>query len=343
MKVWPAATARFVLAHWSNAAGGGAAAAAKLPGGLAEAAIVWLLAGVLVSWSVRARSRAGAAAILLAFVAADLGANRFRFVTTGSEKDVYSPPRSAAVIRAVDEGSRYGFLPIEDYFRGSTDREGLTTDVAAMFGIFYSVQPGLRRFGSLPGGSRPSRDLSGIGPLEGPAAIPRRFRGPVGARREGKDAQRLRARRTRRRRAVGGHESRSAADVPDGEDRPRGAGSLGSLCGGQFRRRRPHPGDGDRDGPFKHQLPVRRGMPGPPVGRRRRGIRNRNFGPGAPRLRARAGSPTAPRPWTAFRRKSIPRTSAGAPWPFLQAGIACSSKRSSRGKRPVPCFPSAVS
>ncbi len=138
VKVWPSATARFVLAHWSNAPGGAAAAAAKMPGDLAVAAIVWLLAGVLVLRSVRARSRAGAAAILLALVAADLGANRFRFVTTGSEKDVYSPPRSAAVVRAVDEGSRYGFLPIEDYFRGTTDREGLTTDVAAMFGIAYS-------------------------------------------------------------------------------------------------------------------------------------------------------------------------------------------------------------
>ncbi len=136
--LFPETARAFILARWSPSPGSAAAAVRILPRSLAIGAIWWVSAAVLVAWAVRQRRRRLAAAAILGFIALNLGMIRFQFVTTGLERDAFSAPPAVAVIRAVNEGPRYGFLPIEDYFLAATDSADLVSDVAATFGIPYA-------------------------------------------------------------------------------------------------------------------------------------------------------------------------------------------------------------
>ena len=134
----PEAIRAFALRHWSGSASSAGAAMHALPTSLALSALTWLAAAGAVGWAARTRRRVAAAACLVAFVAIDLASIRFRFVTTGPERDAFSPPRAAAAVRMVNEGTRFGFLPIEDYFFAAPQAADLTTDSAATHGIPYA-------------------------------------------------------------------------------------------------------------------------------------------------------------------------------------------------------------
>ena len=135
--LFPGGVRALVLRSWSPVPAEADAAVRSLPGTLIEAAAWWIGAGLLLAWTCR-RSRPAAAAALLLFVVANLGALHFRFVTTGRESDALAPPPAAGIVRAVNESGRFGFLPVEDYFFGVTDSAALTSDVGAAHGIPYS-------------------------------------------------------------------------------------------------------------------------------------------------------------------------------------------------------------
>ena len=134
----PGATRAFVLAHWSGYTQSAAAAAATLPGIFGRGAVLWLGLAAAVLASSRIRSRIGAAALLAAFVAADLSATRFLSVRTAPDSAVFDPPPAAALVRQIDRGELFGYLPIEDFYLKPFDRDALLMNSGAMFGVFYA-------------------------------------------------------------------------------------------------------------------------------------------------------------------------------------------------------------
>ncbi|MGH9443638.1 MAG: hypothetical protein ACRD16_15345 [Thermoanaerobaculia bacterium] len=140
----PSSVAAFVDRHWSATLKNGSLAARQLPGMLAEAAGLWAALGLIFAWCSRRRA---ALAVLFVFSIADLAVLRWRAVGTDSERAVLTTPPSARAILRLPESDRFGFFPVEEYYRSAGGpgrsgdekaRDALKSDVGAAFGVSYS-------------------------------------------------------------------------------------------------------------------------------------------------------------------------------------------------------------
>jgi len=134
--LFPHSASAFAASHWTRFPAAAEVGARSLPGILLFASLVWLAAAIIVRTAARQTSRTAASVLLLALVAADLSVHRFSFVRTDTDARVLGSPPAAGAVRRTNQGQRFGFLPLKDYYSAGFDRDALDLDSAALDGIF---------------------------------------------------------------------------------------------------------------------------------------------------------------------------------------------------------------
>jgi hypothetical protein len=132
----PALVSRFVDAHWSRTLHNGSVAARELPGALSSGAAAWLALSLILARRQRKR-RNRFPLVLMSFMIADLWLLRTAVVETSPDSAVFLPPPAAKLVRRVNRGEVFSFMPIQDYFSEVLDRESIGTSYAAPFGVSY--------------------------------------------------------------------------------------------------------------------------------------------------------------------------------------------------------------
>lgn len=147
-----AALTSFIANHWGEPGHWERIGAGLLPGIFFAAAVWWFALAALMFFWRRSRERM-LLPLCLVFVLVELGHLRLSMVNTTSNALAFSEPASARLVRRVNHGTIFGYMPLQDYFAArvikdpanqplvppnDSERRTLMTDGAAYFGIRYT-------------------------------------------------------------------------------------------------------------------------------------------------------------------------------------------------------------